>query len=338
MNVYKWLCAFVVVTMLLSANAATARSQIRMVGSSTVYPFATVVAEEFGHKGNKTPIIEATGTGGGFKLFCGGVGESYPDFSNASRAIKESEIKRCAKNGITNIAEFKLGYDGIVLANSIDSKRYTLTKLQIFKALAKQVPQGGKLVNNPYQNWQDIDASLPDTAIEIYGPPPTSGTRDAFVELVMEAACKDLPEFKATYPDKKTRKKVCHLIREDHKYIEAGENDNLIVQKLHANKNALGIFGFSALEENGEVVQGSIINGAEPTFTNIASGAYAVSRPLYIYAKGEHVPLIKGMHGFIKELTSMDAIGEEGYLIEKGLIPLGIEEFTNMQTVGTALK
>lgn len=320
--------------MIFSGGDSGGREQIRMVGSSTVYPFATVVAEEFGHKGFKTPIIEATGTGGGFKLFCSGIGEQYPDFSNASRAIKASEVELCAKHGIKDIIEIKIGYDGIVLANSNQAKRYQLKKEHIFKALAKQVPVGGGLKDNPYTMWNEIDSALPKAKIAIYGPPPTSGTRDAFVELVMEPACEDLPEFKAKYPDKKIRQKQCHVIREDGVYVEAGENDNLIVQKLGANHEALGLFGFSSLEENGEVVQGSIIDGSEPTFVNIASGDYSVSRPLFLYAKGEHSQRIPGMKEFIKELVSLDAIGEEGYLIEKGLIPLTGEELQVVQSIG----
>ncbi len=222
--------AAMITVIALFATSSHAREQIRIVGSSTVYPFVSVAAEEFGDVGDyKTPIVESTGTGGGFKLFCSGVGDKFPDFSNASREIKASEIKRCAKNGITDITEIKIGYDGIVIAGSVNAKRYHLSKTQVFLALANKVPSRGKLVDNPYQKWSDIDSSLPNVKIEVYGPPPTSGTRDAFVELVMEKSCKDLPEFLAAYPDKKARKNACHLLREDGRYIDAGENDNLIV-------------------------------------------------------------------------------------------------------------
>ncbi len=322
----------------LSSTASYGREQIRIVGSSTVYPFTTVVAEQFGNNGFKTPIVESTGTGGGFKLFCAGIGENFPDFADASRAIKSSEIKKCAQNGITAIAELKIGYDGIVLANSVKAPRYSLSKIQIFKALAKKIPRKGKLVDNFYQRWTEIDPALPDVKIEVYGPPPTSGTRDAFAELVMEKACKNLPEFKAAFPDKKSRKKACHLLREDGKYVEAGENDNLIVQKLNANKDALGIFGFSFLEENGAVVQGSIIEGVEPDFANISDGSYSVSRPLFVYAKNAHATLVKGFREFIKELVSDDAIGQEGYLVEKGLIPLAPDELAKTQKTGTSIR
>ena len=226
------------------------RGHIQIVGSSTVYPFAAVIAETFGRNSDyRTPIVEATGTGGGFKLFCSGIGFSYPDFSNASRAIKPSEIDRCAKNGITKIHEVKVGYDGIVLANSIKSQKFSLSKNEVFLALADKVPnKDNELVDNFYNKWSDINPSLPEIEIAIYGPPSTSGTRDAFVELAMEEVCKKIPAFKKAYPNSKKRKKICHLIRSDGKFIEAGENDNLIVQKLKSNPDALGIFGFSFLE------------------------------------------------------------------------------------------
>lgn len=326
---------------MLNTPDAQARDFIRGVGSSTVYPFVTIAAEEHGNKSAfKTPVIESTGTGGGFKLFCEGIGTSYPDISNASRVIKDSERKICAKNGITNITEIKIGYDGIILANNIHKNRFDLTKEQIFLALAKKIPgDNGQLIDNPHTKWSDIDASLPNHNIIVYGPPPTSGTRDAFVELVLEKACKDLPAFKAAFPDKKTRQKQCHLIREDHVFIEAGENDNLIVQKLIANPEALGIFGFSGLDQNGEQIQGSTINGVEPEFENIADGSYAVSRPLYVYVKNAHFTIVDGLKEFVEELISNKAIGDEGYLIDKGLIPLTEEERTKLQqTIQKSLK
>lgn len=332
------LSAILTVTTAFS-GAVEAREQIRIVGSSTVYPFVTVAAESFSDKtGNRTPIVESTGTGGGFKIFCQGVGEDYPDFTDASRAVKQSEIDLCAKNGVKDITEIKIGYDGVVLANSNESTHYNLTKNQIFLALAKNIPVDGKLVANNNKKWSDIDPSLPDVAIEVYGPPPTSGTRDAFVELVMEKGCKDTPEFKAAYPDEKQRKKACHVIREDGAYIEAGENDNLIVQKLSGNKNSLGIFGFSFLEENGDSIQGSIVEGSEPTFENISSGEYAISRPLFIYAKDANSSIVKGMGEFAAELTSDEAIGQEGYLLENGLIPLHVDELKKVQEKVKSMK
>lgn len=304
-------------------ESSSNRDHLNAVGSSTVYPFFTIVSEEFGALTDyKTPVVEATGTGGGFKLFCSGIGSQYPDFANASRAIKSSERDLCAQNGVTDITEIKIGYDGIVLANTVKSDQLTLTKQHIFLALAKHIPQQGKLVTNPYQKWSDIDPSLPENAIEVYGPPSTSGTRDAFAELVLEKFCVDHDVFISAHPDKKDRKKICHQVREDGPFIESGENDNLIIQKLVHNETALGIFGFSFLEENRSKVQGSIIEGVSPSFEHIADGSYKISRPLYVYAKDAHKDIIPGMEAFIEELTSDNAIGQEGYLVFKGLIPI----------------
>lgn len=317
---------FIFVAAVIS-TAASARDQIRSVGSSTVYPFITVVAEEFGRKGNfKTPVVESTGTGGGFKLFCSGVGKSYPDLINASRAIKESEVKLCAENGIKDILEIKLGYDGIVLANSFGSHQYNISKEQIFQAVARKVPSNGKLIDNPNRRWSDIDPKLPNKRIEVYGPPPTSGTRDAFVELVLQKSCINNEVFKAEFPDKKKRKHECHLIREDGIFIEAGENDNLIVQKLNANPDALGLFGYSFLDQNKSIVQASFIDGVLPNFDTIADGSYIISRPLFVYLKGEHLDIVSGLKDFAYELVSEEVAGEEGYLSFKGLIPLSVEE------------
>jgi phosphate transport system substrate-binding protein len=309
---------------------ASSRNYISIVGSSTVYPFAAVVAEEFGRNAKskdssaRTPIVESTGTGGGFKLFCSGIGYNYPDFSNASRRIEKSEIKKCSESGIEGVVEIKIGYDGIVLANSISGIKYSLTKEQIFLALAAEVPSNNstKLIKNNYQKWSDIDSTLPEIEIAVYGPPSTSGTRDAFVELVMEEPCVQMAAYKSTYPDKKLRQRKCHTIRSDGKFIEAGENDNLIVQKLKNDQQALGIFGFSFLEENHEVIQASLINKVKPSFDNIVSGKYPVSRPLFMYFKKEHLNLIPQMREFVKEIISKDTIGPDGYLLQKGLIPL----------------
>lgn len=332
------LSAAVCAASFISAQAFAADQQIQIVGSSTVYPFVTVAAESFGKDTDfATPIVESTGTGGGFKLFCDGVGTDYPDFSNASRAIKDSEVKLCADNGVENITEIKLGYDGIVLANAKGGYVYDLTKAQIFNALAKEIAVDGKLVANPHTTWHDVDASLPDVKIEVYGPPTTSGTRDAFVELVLEKACQDLPTFKAAYEDKKTRKKACHMMREDGHYIEAGENDNLIVQKLQSNPKALGIFGFSFLDQNQDTVNGSLVGGVAPTFENIASGDYGISRSLFVYLKDAHVGVVDGVHEFATLLISDDMAGETGYMTEKGLIPLPEDELATIQARVKAL-
>ena len=303
------------------AAQAQARDQIRIVGSSTVFPFSTAVAEQFGQKsGHKTPVVESTGTGGGLKLFCAGVGEDTPDIANASRQIKKSELEACAKAGVTEVSEVKIGFDGIVLANSKQHAPFTLTEQEIWLALAKQVPVDGKLVANPYTKWDQIDPALPAEKIEVLGPPPTSGTRDAFVELVMDRACEEVAEVKALDADAK--KAACQTIREDGAYIDAGENDNLIVQKLEANPAALGIFGFSFLDQNVDRLQGSTIQGVEPTFENIADAKYPVARSLYFYVKNGHVGAIPGIKEFIAEFTSEAAIGDEGYLADKGLIPM----------------
>jgi phosphate transport system substrate-binding protein len=306
------------------AAPAEARDRIRIVGSSTVYPFATVVAEEFGRNSQfKTPIIESTGSGGGIKLFCAGVGDAHPDIANSSRRIKSSEVEQCAAAGVAEITEVKIGYDGIVIANAKGAPRYDLSLRQLFLALAREVPTpSGKSVKNPYKTWKDVDPKLPAVKIEVLGPPPTSGTRDAFVELAMDAGCKSFPELAALEKtDKGAFQKACQSIREDGAWIDAGENDNLIVQKLVANKNALGVFGYSFLEENQDKIQGSLVGGQTPSFENIATGAYPLSRPLFFYVKNAHVTSIPGMREYIAEFTSEKTIGDSGYVTEKGLIP-----------------
>ena len=303
---------------LAMVGAAEARDQIRVVGSSTVFPFSTAVAEQFGKTTSfATPVVESTGSGGGMKLFCAGVGENHPDMTNASRRIKKSEFENCTANGI-DITEVKVGFDGIVLANAKSGDDLALTLEQLFLALAKEIPQGGKLVPNPYTNWSEIDSSLPNKKIEVLGPPPTSGTRDAFVEIAMEGGCKTLAGAK----DLGLAKKACHAIREDGVFVEAGENDNLIVQKLEANPAAYGIFGFSFLDQNSDKVKGATINGTAPEFEEIAAGNYPVSRSLYFYVKQQHVGVIPGIKEFVTEFTSEQAWGPDGYLVDKGLIPL----------------
>jgi len=299
-------------------GAAEARDQIRIVGSSTVFPFSTAVAEQFGKTSSfATPVVESTGSGGGMKLFCAGVGEDHPDMTNASRRMKKSEFETCTKNGI-DITEVKIGFDGIVIANSKAGPDMSLTLDQVFLALAKEVPMNGKLVANPYKMWSDIDASLPKTRIEVLGPPPTSGTRDAFVEIAMEGGCKKVAGAK----ELGLAKKACHEIREDGAFIEAGENDNLIVQKLEANPDAFGIFGFSFLDQNSDKVKGAKVNGTSPEFEEIAAGNYPISRSLYFYVKQQHVGVIPGIKEFVAEFTSENAWGPDGYLVDKGLIPL----------------
>jgi phosphate transport system substrate-binding protein len=313
-----------------AANAQANRDYIYIVGSSTVYPFSTVVAERFGRSTEfKTPKVESTGSGGGLKLFCDGVGVEHPDITNASRAIKQSEVDSCAGNGVTDIVEVRIGYDGIVIANALNGTAVDLSRVDIFMALAKEVPGGadGELIENPNRTWSDVNPELPDVRIEVLGPPPTSGTRDAFVELAMEGGCKTVPWINALKStDSDSYKAICHTIREDGAFVEAGENDNLIVQKLEANPNAFGIFGFSFLDQNSEKVKGAMVDGVEPTFDAIADGDYPVSRPLFFYVKKAHVDVIPGLRGFLREFTSERAWGEEGYLSDRGLIPMPDEE------------
>lgn len=340
----------ILLSSLLLATAATSgvvnaasRDTISVVGSSTVYPFTTAAAERFGKNTNfKTPKIESTGTGGGMKLFCAGNGIDTPDMSNASRRIKKSEFKMCQDNGVDSITEMLVGYDGIVVANAKQSTQMKFSRKDLYLALAKQVPAldgSEQLVANPYKTWKDVNPSLPATKIEVLGPPPTSGTRDAFVELVMEGGCKTYPWIKAIKKqNKKHYKSICHSIREDHAYIEAGENDNLIIQKLVANPDALGIFGFSFLDQNLDKLQGSIVDGSEPTFEAIADGSYPVSRPLYFYIKNAHAGSVPGFKAFLQEYTSDAAMGDEGYLADKGLIPLPADKLEQVRKDVLALK
>jgi phosphate transport system substrate-binding protein len=301
----------------LVAAPAQARDQIQVVGSSTVFPFTTAVAERFGQQTDfATPVVESTGTGGGMRLFCAGVGADTPDFTNASRGMKTSELETCTANGVTPV-EMRVGFDGIVIADAIEGPTLSLSRSQLFLALAKQIPgDDGDLMDNPNVNWSDIDPGLPNAAIEVLGPPPTSGTRDAFLELVMEPGCEEAG-FNGD-----TCEAIFEELREDGAYVDAGENDNLIVQRLQANPDAVGIFGFSFLDQNADVIKGAEIDGVAPTFDNIASGDYPVSRSLYVYVKAEHVGVIPGMEEFIAEYTSEAAWGDEGYLAERGLIPL----------------
>ena len=312
-------------SLLVGSESRAERSTIHIVGSSTVFPFSAAVSEYFGKSSQfPTPLVESTGSGGGLKLFCAGVGEEHPDITNASRRIKKSEVEDCAKNGVTEITEVKIGFDGIVVANAKDSPQMSITLRQLWLALAKQVPEGGidgaPLVDNPYRTWSEIDVSLPDAAIEVLGPPPTSGTRDAFVEIAMEGGCKSFASMEAL--DKSAFKATCHTVREDGAWIDAGENDNLIVQKLISNPDAFGVFGFGFLDQNRDRLQGARVDGVQPNFDEIAEGAYPVSRSLFFYGKNAHVGVIPGLHEYIEAFTSESAWGPDGYLVDKGLIPL----------------
>jgi phosphate transport system substrate-binding protein len=312
-------------TGIVFAGAAEARDQIRIVGSSTVYPFTTTVAEQFGKtSGMKTPVVESTGTGGGMKLFCTGVGETHPDATNASRRMKKGEFETCQKNGVKDIVEINIGFDGLTLAQSKQGPAIKLTLGQLFLALAKEVPgPDGKLVDNPYKNWSDIDKSLPSTKIEVLGPPPTSGTRDSLHELFMEKGAEQVPAIAALKKsDAKAFEKAWKTLREDGAYVEAGENDNVIVAKLEANRNAFGVFGYSFLDENLAKLRGVSLDGVPPEFDNITSGKYKGARRMYVYIKKQHVGLVPGLDKFAAEYVSPKAIGEDGYLSKKGLVTL----------------
>jgi len=337
------LLAGVIGAMSAAAYAQSARDSINIVGSSTVYPFTTTVAEQFGRQGKfKTPKVESTGTGGGLKLFCNGVGPQFPDIANASRRIRPAELQTCAQNGVKEVVEIKVGYDGIVMAENKTGSSLVLTRKDVYLALAKTVPDPANttsLIANPYVTWKDVNKSLPATKIEVLGPPPTSGTRDSFAELYMEAGCRTFAWLDALRSQDEPRfKRACDTMREDGAYIEAGENDNLIVQKLTANPSAVGIFGYSFLAENLDKLKGAVVDGVSPTFETVASGKYPASRPLFIYVKKQHVKVIPGIEEFIAEYTSDKALGEEGYLADKGLIPPAKSEIEKIRADAKALK
>jgi phosphate transport system substrate-binding protein len=321
-------------TGMIIAGAAEARDQIRIVGSSTVYPFTTAVAEQFGKtSGAKTPVVESTGTGGGMKLFCAGVGESHPDVTNASRRMKKSEFEDCQKNGVKDIVEINIGFDGLTVAQSKQGAPIKLTLGQLLLAVAKEVPgPDGKLVANPNRNWSDIDKSLPNVKIEVLGPPPTSGTRDSFHELLLEKGAESIPALAAIKKsDAKAFDRVWKTLREDGAYVEAGENDNVIVAKLEANRNAFGVFGYSFLEENTAKLRGVPLNGVAPEFDNITGGKYPGARRMYVYLKKQHVGLVPGIDKFAAEYVSAKALGEEGYLARKGLVTLPKNELEEVR-------
>ncbi len=308
LNLVKWL-PLLGLAIALQSNPLLARDQIRVVGSSTVYPFATVVAEEMGNRGFKPPIIESTGTGGGMKLFCAGIGEQYPDVTNASRAMKPSEWERCQQNGVSEIIEIVVGNDGIAFSNSVDSPRVSLTANQIWQAMAEKGPKPEK--------WSEIDSSLPAIKIEIFTPPPTSGTRDAWNALVMETGCGQAVQ--------SANKKDCALMREDGAVVEAGENDSLMIQKLAANPQAFGIFGFGYLDNNPDKIQAALIDGVEISMETIQDNQYPIARPLFFYVKKAHIGIVPAIQEYLREFTSDEAIGEEGYLTDLGLVPLDEE-------------
>jgi phosphate transport system substrate-binding protein len=321
--------------LILSTAAAHAQSrdQIRIVGSSTVFPYTQAVAEEFANQGGVSPVVESTGTGGGFQVFCAGVGVDHPDITGASRAIRKSEYDLCMQNGVTDITEALIGYDGLSIAVSRENTTLTnLTLEQVYLALAAQVPVNGEWADNPYQRWSEIDPSLPDAPILAYGPPPTSGTRDAFVELAMHAGCEELQFVKDGGFDGDWVEENCSRMRQDGPFVEAGENDNLIVQRLQADPNAVGVFGYSFLYENLDTLRDVAINGVEANAETIASFDYPIARPLYFYVKNAHRGVIPGLNEFIAEYASDNALGDGGYLQERGLVVLADDVRADLQT------
>lgn len=312
---------------LLAGATASAdmRNQIRVVGSSTVFPYTQAVAEQYAAAtGGPSPIVESTGTGGGIRIFCSGIGLDTPDIVGASRPMKESEYRLCQTNGVTSITEALIGKDGLSLAQSLDGPDIALTNTQLFQALAAEVPVDGAMVANPYARWNEIDAALPDMPIRVFGPPPTSGSRDSFVETVMDKGCAHFAPI-AAMPDSQ-RRVVCSRMRQDGPYVEAGENDNLIVQRLRTDPEAIGIFGYSFLFENQDTLRGIPVDGLAPTLETIANNQYELSRPLYLYIKNAHRPVVLGMEAFLSEYVSEDAFGPEGYLAARGLVFLPEDE------------
>lgn len=304
----------------ITSGAAYARDNVIMVGSSTVFPFAARVSEHFASKFGHATVLDSTGTGGGFNRFCAGIGGNHPDVTGASRRIKQSEYDDCLNHGVNAITEVKFGKDGIVVASSVKADPVAFTREHFYLALAGEIPQQGKFVPNPHKNWSDIDANLPATPIEVLGPPDTSGTRDAFQTLAIEAVCKALPETKAL--TKERQKQVCGTLRTDGAFRIMGEDDTLIVKELRTNPNAFGIFGFSYAYNNAGEVQANTIDGIQPDFDTIADDSYPLARPLYIYVKNQHLSETSGLKDFVHEFISTDAVGDEGYLVDLGLIPL----------------
>jgi phosphate transport system substrate-binding protein len=322
---------------LAGATAASARDQIRIVGSSTVFPFSTQVAEQFGKQpGQKTPVVESTGTGGGFKLFCSGVGVQHPDIANASRRVTAGELADCAKNGVS-MTEVKFGFDGIVFAYATSGPAINVTQEQLWKGIAKQVPVNGQLVANPYKKWKQVDASLPDTDIIVYGPAANHGTRDAVVELVLDEGCKNLAEIKAI-SDAKARQQACRTVREDGGWVDVADAYNVTVDRTLKTPGSLGVIGFGFFENNKARLKVASVNGVEPTFDNIAANKYPVARSMFFYVKREHMGVVPGLKEFIAEFTSRKASGEDGYLVDKGLIPLPKPELDKVQGDAAALK
>lgn len=325
--------------MATAPSAYAARDYVWAAGSSTVFPFSTRAAENFSKKtGKKAPKIESLGTGGGFKLFCGGAGEGYPDIANASRPMKKSEFETCKAKGVKDIIEIKIGFDGIVIAMDKSAPNYNFKLEHLYLGLSQNTLRGGQFVTNPYKTWKDVGAELPGNRILVYGPPPTSGTRDAWLELAMEGGAKKFPTLKAlAESDEKAFKAKTHPMRTDGAWVDAGENDNAIVGTIEKTPGALGVFGYSFLEENAGRIKAASVNGVKPTPMTIATGAYPVSRSLFIYVKKSNVGVVPGLKDFLTEFTSDAAAGRGGYLSQRGLIPLPPAQHAAMKAVAAKL-
>ena len=328
-----WVAACAAACVAVSASSASARDQIRIVGSSTVFPYTQAVAEQFANMtGAPAPIVESTGTGGGMKIFCAGVGTDHPDLTGASRAMKSSEYSLCAENGVSNITEALIGYDGLSIAASRSGDfDWDLTLSEIYLALGAQVPVDGEWVDNPYERWSDINLNLPNQPILAYGPPPTSGTRDAFVELAMHAGCEELEFVSSGGYDGDWVEANCSRMRQDGMFVEAGENDNLIVQRLNADTSAMGIFGYSFLYENLDTLKAVMVNSVSPNAETIGDYSYPISRPLYFYTKNAHRGVIPNFQEFIEEYMSEEALAQGGYLSERGLVALNDSDRSALQ-------
>lgn len=322
------LTAFAALIGLTAPTTAQARDQIRIVGSSTIFPLTTKVAEHFAKTtGEPAPVVESTGSGGGFKLFCGGIGSEFPDIVDSSRQITGSETAICAANSVQDISEIKIGYDGIVMLGSRDAPAMSLSARQLYLALARTIPINGASVPNPNVNWSDVDPSLPDLKIRVYGPPPTSGTRDLLGQLILDKGCatfSDIASLEVSDPE--SFRLLCRAIRDDGAYIEAGENDRLVISKLEKDPTSYGVMGFNNLERNRDRLQGIPVNGVEPDYETILDGSYPASRALYLYVKDDHEQLVQSLGAFVSTYVSDAVIGEDGLLAENGLVPLPPEE------------
>ncbi|MCA4775181.1 substrate-binding domain-containing protein [Wolbachia endosymbiont of Mansonella ozzardi] len=323
-----FLLIFIFTVVFMPLSNADARKYIRIVGSSTVFPFISFIAEDFNRVFSfKTPVVESIGSGPGFKMFCLGIGEDTPDIAASSRSIKNAEREMCKRNKVDEVIEIIIGYDGVVIANSNQSHRFDFSKKDLFETLSAYSQENGKLVKNNKKLWSDVSQTLPKTEIEIYGPHQNTGTYETLINSIMldQYSCMNSRIFKENYEDQEERKKACSSIRDDGRYKEVGINENIIIQKLKSNKNALGIFSFSFLIRNQDKIQGSTIAGIEPTYENISSGKYILARPLYLYIKKEHLNTVDGLREFIREVIDSTST-KDGYLFKLGLIPLSSED------------